>query len=83
MVCDSTRVEAEDEGDCEFRFDGGGVAGGAPRGVAEGVVDGVCRRDDEVECDGVPTDEDSEVETDDGVRSRLASVVSWVGWGRR
>jgi hypothetical protein len=72
-------VEAEDEDvrGWECRLELGGGAGGAPGGVADGLVDGVgCRCRDVIELDGVPWEVDSDVDTDDGVRSKLALVVS-------
>jgi hypothetical protein len=86
VLRDSTLGDAEDEDvrGWEYRFDLGGAAGGAPGCVADGAVDGVvCRCRAEVELDGVPWEVDSDVDTDDGVRSKLASVVAWVGCGRR
>jgi len=87
VVRDSTRVEADDEDDRELecRFEGGAFAGGAPGDVVEGSDDGaLCRCDGDVELGGVSCDVDADVDTDEeGVRSKLASVVSWVGCGRR
>jgi hypothetical protein len=46
VLCDSTRVRADDEDDREWecRFVDGGAAGGAPGGVTDGVIDGAVRR---------------------------------------